>query len=445
MGQIIMITIKSKLIIFIIIIILILSSIFLISTIFKNKSSNLSSHEKPYVKILYPEDNMYIFDLVMISGIASDSMNNLVDVEVKINDNPWKNATGTYNWSFNWDTYKLPDGFYEIQVRAWNGKIYSDIDRVTLYINNPDEILSNEHKWALFIATDNFPKDNESKLGNGGLYLSENISSYLVENCGYPTSNIIILFDDGWIRSNNGYGNPIQTLQQRPHKYQINYGGAIKENVIAAINYIINESNKYEDSEVFIWLFGHGYGTENYFAGGKILERSAVFLWDDILTDKDLGGLLSDLKSKKTSIIIDACYSGGFADKTIFNLPEISLLSSGLVKPGRVIITGESKFRPGYAITTSGPVFSQIWFYGLKTGYADGFKPGILHIGKPTRLNIFKDGKVSVEEAYYYTRFMLKSQMSLKDFSRMEPEINDQYPNRGFLRSMNGLILCNNK
>lgn len=111
-------------------------------------------------------------------------------------------------------------------------------------------------------------------------------------------------------------------------------------------------------------------------------------------------------------------------------------------KPGRVVIAGESKFRLGYAITTSDPVFSQIWLYGLATGYADGFRSGILHTGSPTRLSFFKDGKVSVEEAYYYARFMLKSQIGLKDFSSMEPEINDQYPTRGILRSMGGLILC---
>jgi len=440
-----MISNKSKFVIFLITLILIFIVTFLFTTYLINKSPNSSFKEKPSLEILYPKDDMSVFDLVMVSGTASDAMNKLVDVEVKINDNPWENATGTYNWSFNWNTYNLSHGFYEIQARAWNGNVYSDVEKVTLYVDNPDEILSEEHKWALFIAADNFPEDNESKLGNGGLYLAENISSYLVENCGYPTSNVIILFDDGWIRSDNGYGSPIQILQQRSHKYRITYGGAIKENVVSAVNYIIEESNKFDDSEVFIWVFGHGYGTENRFAGGKILERSVVFLWDDILTDKDLGGLLSGLKSKKTSVIIDACYSGGFADKTIFNLPEISILSSGLVKPGRVVITGESKFRLGYAITSSGPVFSQIWFYGIKTGYADGFRPGALHTGKPPRTSLFKDGKVSVEEAYYYTRYMLKSQMSLKEFSRMEPEINDQYPNRGVLRSMNGLILCSNK
>lgn len=436
-----MISTKSKLIISLIVIIIILSIIFLFSTFLKNKSFNTNVSKKPYVKILYPEDEMSVFDLVMISGNASDSGIKLKNVEVKINDDPWKNATGTYNWSYTWDTYELEDDVYTIHVRAWDSNLYSDIQSIDLYVNNPDEVLSGNDKWALFVAADNFPKDNESKLGNGGLFLAENISSYLIENCSYSTSNIIIFFDDGWIRANNGYGAPVQTLQQRQYKYRISYGGATKENVIASINYIVKESNKYDDSEVFIWVFGHGYGIENSFAGGKILEKSAVYLWDDILTDKDFGNLLLNLQSKKTCILIDACYSGGFADKTIFNLPEISLLSSGIAKPGRVVITGESKFRPGYAITTSGPVFSQIWLYGLSSCYADGFRPGLLKTGRRPITSLFKDGKVSVEEAYYYTRFMLKNSVNLKDFMNMEPEINDQFPNKGILRSLNELIL----
>jgi len=74
--------------------------------------------------------------------------------------------------------------------------------------------------------------DNESKLGNGGLIFAEEAASYLIEECGYSTSNIILLFDDGWIREDNGYGNRTQTLQQRPHEYDIIYGGATKENVV---------------------------------------------------------------------------------------------------------------------------------------------------------------------------------------------------------------------
>ena len=436
--------ISNKIISIFLLLVIILIAIFSLSIVFNNKNFNSNFYEKPFVKILYPKNEMSVFGLVKINGTASDNINNLVDIEVKINNDSWINANGTYNWSFIWDTYEFPDGYYEINVRSWDGKSYSEVEKVILYVKNADEILSDEHKWALFIAADNFPKDNESKLGNGGLYLAENISSYLIENCAFPTSNIYILFDDGWIRSENGFGKPIENLKYRPHKYKINYVGAKLEAVKSVINNITIESNQFQDSEVFIWIFGHGYGTNTRFAGGKILERSAVFLWDGILTDKNLGDLLSNLKSKKTTIIIDACYSGGFADKTIFNLPEISILHSGLVKNGRVVITGTSKFRPGYAITTSGPIFSQIWFHGLVSGYADGFRQGILHTGRPTRLSVFKDGKVSVEEAYYYTRFILKSQMSLIEFNRVEPEINDQYPNGGIFRSMNGLILCSN-
>jgi hypothetical protein len=432
---------KYVIVVFIIVIVAVLATVLWFFTNFNIEFSNPNVNEKPNVTILFPEDNMSVFGLVTISGNASDPTNHLVDVEIKINDGPWWNATGTYTWSYSWNTYGVSDGLYDIQVRAWDGKHYSEAEIITVDVSNPQAVLSSEHKWALFIAADNFPKDNESKLGNGGLYLAENISSYLIEECGYPTSNVIILFDDGWIRSDNGYGTPMETLQERPHKYRISYGGATINNVVAAIDYIISESSKFQDSEVFLWIFGHGYGNDNLFAGGKILQRSAVFLWDDILTDKDLGNLLSNLASKKTCVIIDACYSGGFADKTIFNLPQLSLLNSGIPKPGRVVITGESKFTPGYAITTSGPVFSQIWFYGLITDYADGFRPGILHTGRPPIFGFFKNGESSVEEAYYYTRFMLKSQMDLREFRNMQPEINDQYPNRGRVRSMGGLIL----
>ena len=441
-----MISNKLKLIIFFIILLIFISiAWFLFFTNKEFTDSNSISDEELYVKIVTPKDKASVFHMVVISGNVNYNENNKIIVEVKINNNSWMNArineTGLNNWSYVWDTYNYNDGLYDIQVRAYDGINYSRIQKIGLYVDNPIEMLSSEHKWALFVAADNFPKDNESKLGNGGLYLAENMSAYLIEDCGFSTSNIIILFDDGWIRGDNGYGNPIQTLDERPHKYRIDYSRATKENVNTTINYIIEESNKYEDSEVFIWFFGHGYGNNSLLAGGKILERSAIFLWDDIITDKELGILLSNLNSKKTCIIIDSCYSGGFADKTIFNLPEPSILTSGISKPGRVVITGESKFRPGYAVTTTGPVFSQIWFYGLETGSADGFRPSsVIKINKPN-FYLIQDERVSVEEAYYFTRFMLKAQMSLKEFSQMEPEINDKYPNRGVIMSMGGFFL----
>lgn len=401
-------------------------------------------NEKPLVEVAYPHSGVTVSSLVMISGTASDPDGDetMVRVEVNINDDEWNVAEGITKWSYDWRTYEIDEGSYTIRVRSWDGTDYSDVEEITVNVDNPETVESGAHKWAVFIGAANFPEDNESKLGNGGLYLAEEMAAYFIENYHYSTSNIILLFDDGWMRKDNGYGSRIKTLQERRHEYDITYGGATRENVEASINYVIKESNKYDDSEVFIWVFGHGCGDENNtLTGGKLLENSAFFLWNDIITDQEMGDILSSLKPKKMCFIVDACYSGGFADKTIYNFPTFFLLRSNIPRSGRVVISGASKFRLGYASTDQGPLFSLLWFDGLKTGEADGFRPSIGRSGRPTRLRIFKDGKVSVEEAFYYARYMLRTEENFDDYKKMEPQINDQYPHRGLFRSMGGMLL----
>jgi len=402
------------------------------------------SNEKPVITISYPINNKKVSSLVMISGTSTDpdGDDDLIRVEVKIDDGEWETADGTTKWSYDWNTYEYKDGVYTINARSWDGEEYSDVQTITVEIGNPETVESDSHKWAIFIASANFPIENESKLGNGGLYLAEEMAEYLIENCNYATSNIIILFDDGWIREDNGYGEKLKTLQERSHDYDITYGGATKNNVVNSIDHLINESNKYRDSEVFIWIFNHGYGDlNNSLTGGKLFERSQIFLWDDMINDKELGNILGPLKSTKVSIIVDACFCGGFADKTILNLPTSLMLRSGIPRPGRIVISGASKFRKGFASTTQGPLFSLLWFEGLKTGMADGFKPGLLKIGRSTNLNIFKDGKVSVEEAFYYARYMLRTDKNFKEFKSMQPQITDRYPLRGRLLSHREMFL----
>jgi len=403
-----------------------------------------SRNEPPFIEILYPYDGTTVSNLVMISGTASDpdGDDDLVQVEVQIDSDNWTIAQGTDQWSYDWITYRLNDGPYTIRARAWDGKDYSPVVEITVVLDNPETVTSDVHRWALFVAVANFPEDNESKLGNGGLFLSEEMATYFIQEYGYATSNIILLFDDGWIRADGGYGERMQTLQQRYREYNIVYGGATRGTVEASIAHIVEEANQYEDSEVFMWFFSHGCGdnTKTY-TGGKLLERSAVFLWDDILTDKELGDMLSDLQSTKTCVIVDACFSGGFSDKTILDFPTLFLLRSGIPQSGRVVMSGASKFRVGYASTTQGPLFTLQWFEGLQTGNADGYRPGIRKTGRPTRLQLFKDGKVSVEEAFYYARYTLKHREDFKEYNTMEPQITDYYPRRGPLRSLGGLIL----
>jgi len=403
-----------------------------------------SVNEKPIVEITYPHDGAVVSGLVMISGVAfdPDSKDTIKRVEVMVNDSEWDDAQGTTKWSYDWKVFEINDGTYNIRVRSWDGIDYSDIEDINLTVDNPDDRDSGDHKWAIFIAAANFPEYNESKLGNGGLNLAEDMAAYLIEECGYSTSNVIILFDDGWIRMDNGYGRRVETLQERNHKYDITYGGATIENVEIGIEHIVEEANKFGDSEVFIWIFGHGHGDENdLLTGGKFLEHSSIYLWDDTITDDEFGDLLSGLKSQKTCVIVDACFSGGFADKTIYSFPTLFLLRSGIPDSGRVVISGASKFRLGYASTTRGPLFSLLWFEGFTTGEADGFRPGIMDFGRPTKFRFFKDGEISVEEAFYYACHMLKTDDQFEEFKHMEPQINDQFPRNGLLRSMKGMLL----
>ena len=429
---------KKKIIVVILIVAVILPLIFIYS-----EEDKVAINKKPIVGIGYPYDGATVSKIVTISGTASDpdGDDNLLKVEIMINGE-WYRVEGNTKWSYEWRTYEIEDNTYNIDVRSWDGADYSEIEEIKIRVRNSETVESDAHKWAVFIAASNFPEDNESKLGNGALNLAEDMAAFFIRNLGYPTDNIIILFDDGWIRGDNGYGEPIETLQQRQHQYDITYAGASRETVISSIKYIVEESNKFDDSEVFIWIASHGCGDEDkIYTGGKILERSAVFLWDNTLTDKELGDIISGLRSDKTCIIVDACYGGGFADKTIFSFPEFFLLKSNIPSPGRVVITGASKFRVGYASTTKGPLFTQLWFYGIESGEADGFRPGILDIGRSTRLKLFKDGEVSVEEAFYYARYVLRKGKAFEDYSKMEPQINDQYPSKGPIGSLKGLVL----
>ena len=435
---------KYKLIIILTVIVVIALLVGVFSGFFGQNFNLGLINKKPIVTITYPYDGTTIARLAMISGTASDpdEEDNISSVEVKIGENDWVVATGTTLWSYDWSIYTVENGRYTISARSFDGKEYSEIESITLTVNNPTSIDSNSHKWAIFIVAANFPKNNDTKLGNGALYLAEDIAAYLIGHYQYPTSNILILFDDGWIRSENGYGTKQMTLQERDHDYDITYGSAIKANVLTSLDYLITESNKYPNSEVFLWIFGHGVGDQNQsLTGGKLFQSSEIFLWDDTLTDTEFGDILAPLESKKTTIIIDACYAGGFADRTIFNFHTSLFLRSGIPGDGRIVVSSTSKFRTGYASTTQGPIFSLLWFEGLSSGDADGFKPGLFDRGVQRDLKMFQDGIVSVEEAFYYARYQLRNNENLQDFDSMQPQINDAYPHRGFLRNNDELIL----
>jgi hypothetical protein len=399
---------------------------------------NTPKNSIPTVTIVYPTEGGVVSSMVKIVGTASDpdETDTIDTVEVKINGSEWQRAEGTTEWSYDWETYSHKDGATPIYVRSWDGSDYSEIEEIMVTVHNPETSETDAHKWAVFVFAGNYPEKNESKLGNGGFYLAEEMAAYFVETYEFSTSNIYILFDDGWIRDDNGYGPRVETVQQRTHTYDFNYGSATENNVASVLGHVVDQANDFTDSTVFLWFAGHGWGDiDNSLTGGKVLERSGIFLWDELLTDRELGDMLYSLRADKTCVIVDACYSGGFADRTILDFPTFFLLRSGIPGSGRIVMTGASKFRSGFASTTRGPLFSLLWFEGITSGQADGYRSGFRSTGKPPLLGLFTDGIVSVEEAFYYARYTLKTDDIFQDYETMEPQIDDQYPHRGILRS----------
>jgi len=173
-------------------------------------------NHKPTISITYPSNGSIVSKIVIISGIASDLDGNetLERVEILIDDE-WTDVNGTTKWIYIWEIYNVNNGIYKINVRSWDGIDYSDYDEIKLIVETPKISESDSHKWAIFISASNFPEDNESKLGNGALNLAEEMASFFINKLDYSTKNVFILFDDGWFRKDNGFGEPIMTLQER--------------------------------------------------------------------------------------------------------------------------------------------------------------------------------------------------------------------------------------
>ncbi len=95
-------------------------------------------NEKPELEITSLENGDTVTGVVKIKGTAFDPDGIIQFVEWRVDDGSWKQATDTESWTFIWDTVsdKLEDGEYALQVRAFDGILYSDEETMTLTLEN---------------------------------------------------------------------------------------------------------------------------------------------------------------------------------------------------------------------------------------------------------------------------------------------------------------------
>ena len=93
--------------------------------------------QPPLVFITAPHENEILSGTVTVSGTAEDNYA-VRRVEVRVAPAEWETASGTTDWSWEWNTTGDLNGRYRIEARAWDGFNYSSSAKVEVEITNDD-------------------------------------------------------------------------------------------------------------------------------------------------------------------------------------------------------------------------------------------------------------------------------------------------------------------
>lgn len=94
------------------------------------------TNEPPTVEIEAPPSGATVNGTTTVEGNASDLEGNLSHVEVRVDDGPWTNATGTSNWTYEWDTTQHGGGNHSIHARSYDGQNHSDVATRNVTVEN---------------------------------------------------------------------------------------------------------------------------------------------------------------------------------------------------------------------------------------------------------------------------------------------------------------------
>lgn len=93
------------------------------------------------VTITYPTANELLNGTTILRGETNSTIS-ILRVDIKIDNGPWLEATGTTNWTYLWNTKEVTNGNHILYARSYDGAIYSPIASVMteVYNNHPSLI-----------------------------------------------------------------------------------------------------------------------------------------------------------------------------------------------------------------------------------------------------------------------------------------------------------------
>jgi len=90
----------------------------------------------PGCAIIYPASGATVKGTLRVNGTAAKGSAEVARVEVRIDDGPWKDASGTLNWSFDIDTTRLSNSNHTIEARSTDGELLSEPAAVPILVVN---------------------------------------------------------------------------------------------------------------------------------------------------------------------------------------------------------------------------------------------------------------------------------------------------------------------
>jgi hypothetical protein len=92
---------------------------------------------RPVCSIGWPTNGTALKRQATFWGTALKGSAGVKSVQVRFDGGIWMNATGTVNWSCDIDSTRLSNGKHAVQVRAYDGSLYSDMVSVDIKVDNP--------------------------------------------------------------------------------------------------------------------------------------------------------------------------------------------------------------------------------------------------------------------------------------------------------------------
>jgi hypothetical protein len=100
------------------------------------------------VTIIQPRFNQAVSGNFLFTGRVARGTLNVTSVQARIDSGDWQNATGNDSWGLRFDTRKLADGAHTLEVRAYDGQVYSMVASVKFTTANK---VKTDDTW-IFVA-----------------------------------------------------------------------------------------------------------------------------------------------------------------------------------------------------------------------------------------------------------------------------------------------------